>query len=169
MCWFFDREMLHPEKENIDPLLAKTSYSSFVSPAIIQEMLESSKFKKVKEGLLQDLVSKTKVDTVDVQKVMDDNGTSRTGYSNIFKLLKSQLKGRNISSVELPLPSHMRETRRQINQQVGEFLGAPFHITMDFVWSSRVVHFNIFNNIFFTLQNLQKQMVHFYSSITPEE
>lgn len=164
----FCRDLLHPEKENMDPSLAKSSYCSLISPAIVQEMLDSSKFKKVKQSILQDSIAETRVDTMDVQEVMDNSGISRTGYSNIFKLLKTQFKANKIGPNVLPMPSNMRKSRKLLNEEVCEFLGPSFHIAVDFVVSSRVVHFNSFNNIFFSLQNLQIQMVRFYN-ITPEE
>ena len=38
------------------------------------------------------------MDNLDIQKVMDDDGISGAQYSNIFKVMKSKLKEKKISS-----------------------------------------------------------------------
>ena len=39
---------MHLEKENIDQEMAKSCYSSLIPPSIVEDILGSSKFKKVK-------------------------------------------------------------------------------------------------------------------------
>ena len=105
----------------------------------------------------------TKVENLDIQKVMDDSGISRAGYSNMFKAVKSKLKEKKISSTLLPIPTQVRKSRRDLNEEVATFLGPSIHIRADFQSGNRKVNFNDSNNIFFDLQTLQKHMVKFYN------
>ena len=45
---------MHPNKENIDPRDAKHSYTSLIAPTVLQEMLGTLKFKKVKQKVIKD-------------------------------------------------------------------------------------------------------------------
>ena len=67
---------MHPNKENIDPRDAKHSYTSLVASTVLQEMLGTSKFKKVKQKVIEDFIGDSKVDNMDVQMVMDGCGIS---------------------------------------------------------------------------------------------
>ena len=154
---------MHPNKEILDPIEAKHSYSAFIAPTILQEVLGTSKFKKVKQKVIQDFIGDSKVDNMDVQMVMDGCGISRTGYSNMFKAVTSKLKDKKITTSFLPLPAHMRKSRAELNDQVADFLGPSFHIQGIFESKDRKLHFSKFNNIFFDLQNLQKRLVKFYN------
>ena len=110
---------MHPDKENVDPEIAKSSYSSLIAPSVVEEILGTCKFKKVKQNIIEDFVDGTKVDNMDVQKVMDDCGISRAGYSNMFKAMKSKLKEKKISSSLLPVPTQMRKSRAELNESCG--------------------------------------------------
>ncbi|KAI5061466.1 hypothetical protein GOP47_0023971 [Adiantum capillus-veneris] len=160
--------MMHPGKENIDLVMENKSYSSLISPSIAQELIESSKFKKVKQNVIHEFINEAHVSTSNVQKVIDDSDISRMGYTQIFKEVKSILKDKKISSSKLPIPARIKKSRRMLNLKVADFLGPPLHNAGDFFANKRVVHFNKFNNIFFDLENLQQKMFHFYQ-ITPEE
>ena len=154
---------MHLEKENIDPERAKASYSSLVSPSLAKELLGWSKFKKVRQKSIQDFVDDTKVENLDIQKVMDDCGIRKAGYSNMFKAVKRKLKEKKVSSILLPMPAQVRKSRRDLNEEVAAFLGPSIHIRADFQSGNRKVNFNDSNNIFFDLQTLQKYMVKFYN------
>ena len=54
---------MHPEKENANPERAKASYCSLVSSSFAKELLGCSKFKKVRQKIIQDFVDDTKVET----------------------------------------------------------------------------------------------------------
>ena len=159
---------MHPEKENLDPQLVKGCYSSLVPPTFVEEIIESAKYRKVKQRIIDEFIAEAKVDSMDVQMVMDNCGISRTGYSNVFKAMKSKLTQRNIKSSLLPLPSHMRKSRAQLNTRVSEFLGPAFHIQSIFRSKEREVLFNEYNNIFFHLEALQQNMVKFYNILPAE-
>ena len=160
--------MMHPKKENVDPQLASSCYSSLIAPSVVEEIIDTIKFKKVKQRIIEEFVDETKVDSMDVQIVMDDCGISRRGYSNVFKAMKSKLKEKKITTSLLPLPTHMRKSRTELNQTVAEFLGPAFHIQGGFQNKDREVHFNEYNNIFFDLERLEQNMVRFYN-ISPDE
>ncbi|KAI5074717.1 hypothetical protein GOP47_0010678 [Adiantum capillus-veneris] len=82
------RGMVHPEKENIDPQMAKSSYSSLIAPHVAKEILDALKFKKIKQDIISDFLQSTTIDTLDVQSVIDNCGISQKGYSSIFKSVK---------------------------------------------------------------------------------
>ena len=70
---------MYPKKENLDPQLAKGCYSSLLTPTIVEEIIENAKYKKVKQRIIDEFLSETKVDSMDVQMVMDNCGISRIG------------------------------------------------------------------------------------------
>ena len=129
----------------------------------MDEIIENAKYKKVKQRIIDKFLSETKVDSMDVQMVMDNCGISQTGYSNVFKAMKSKLKQKYITSSALPLPSHMRKSRTELNTRVSEFLGSAFHIQGIFWSKEREVQFIAYNNLFFDLEALQQNMVRFYN------
>ena len=124
---------MHPNKENVDPKEAKHSYTSLIAPTVLEELLETSKFKKVKQKVIKTFVGDSKVDNMEVQMVMDGCGISRTGYSNMFKAVTDKLKEKKIKASFLPLPTHMRRSRAELNDQVADFLGPSFHIQGTFL------------------------------------
>ncbi|MCO5605944.1 hypothetical protein L7F22_060130 [Adiantum nelumboides] len=126
--WMESRDMLHPLKENIDPQMAKHSYSSLIAPDVAKEMLDVSKFKKVKQNIINDFIQDTTIDTLDVQSVIDDCGISQKGYSSIFKSVKSQLRSRKVASSVLPLPAHVCQARQGLNNKVSQYLGDSYFI-----------------------------------------
>ena len=166
--WQHCRDVLHPEKENIDPQLVSNCYSSLLAPSVMENMIVSTKYHKVKQKIIEKFVDETKIDSLDVQGAMDDSGISRRGYCSVFKAMKAKLKEKKIKNSMLPLPTHMKRTRAEINKKVEQFLGPPIHIQARFQNKNRDVSFNEFNNIFFDLEKLQQNMVIFYH-ITPSE
>lgn len=154
--------MMHPQLENMDPAAAGISYSSLMPPLAAKEMIACSKFKGVKRDIVQDFVGANVVNTLDVQKSLDDRGISRAGYSEIFKVINSKFKEKKISTSILPKPYHMRKTRDILNEKVAEFIGEPYYIQEDFQQGERYVCFNASNNIFFNVCNLLAAMVKYY-------
>ena len=159
---------MHPEKENIDPQLVGSCYSSLLAPSVMEDMIATAKYQKVKQKVIEEFVDETKMDSMDVQRAMDDSGISRRGYSSVFKAMKSKLKEKKIRNSILPLPTHMRRTQADLNRKVEQFLGPAFHIQANFQNKKREVCFNEYNNIFLDLEKLQQNMVTFYH-ITPNE
>ena len=54
------------DKENVDPKVAKHSYSSLNAPSILQEIFGTSKFKKITQKNTKDFVDDSKLKNMDV-------------------------------------------------------------------------------------------------------
>ena len=148
---------MHPNKENVNPLKAKHSYSALIAPKVLQQVLGTSKFRKVKHQVIENFIQDSKVDNMDVQMVLDAFGISKIDYSHMFKAVTSKLKDQKMTTSLLPLPSHMQKSRAELNIQVADFLGPSIHIIDTFQSKDRKIQFSKFNNIFFDLENLQEK------------
>ncbi len=144
-------------------LNAGMHYSRLVPKQAAEEMISQKKFQKLKGRLIHCFMKENQLEPMEVQKILDESGISQMGYRSLFKALcqKSQLKlGRG--SV-LPKPSHVKDARRHVNNEVFEKLGSPFHIEATFFGKGdRKVQYNEHNNLFVDLETLQRYAVHFF-------
>ena len=85
---------------------------------------------------------------------MDEIGISNKGYNSLYKCvsLKSKIKKLCI----LPKPMWVNSRRHEVNSEVLNKLGAPFHIHAIFSAEDREVEFSEHTNIFFDLEALQR-------------
>lgn len=170
LCLFLvnARNLMHPGSNVEDCVLAGQYYSSLISPSVAQSMIKRAKFRHVKKHIVQEFVEGHQVETLDVQKTLDDCGISRGGYTQLFRIIKSTLKKQRIHSNILPKPFHVRKERLNLNEQVCDFIGQPYSVNGVFDSGSRNMVFSQANNIFYSLNTLQKTMVKYYDMTTLE-
>ena len=124
------------------------------------------KFKSVHEKHIRELIKANQIDASEVQAIMDETGISNQGYSSLYKCLS--LKGNVKKLCILPKPMWVNSRCHEVNSEVLNKLGAPFHIHAIFSTKDREVEFNEHTNIFFDLEALQRYAIHFFEVTTTE-
>ena len=158
--------MLHPEGGEKYATEAGLHYSRLIPKHIMEDLLVLRKFKSVQEKHISELIKANLIGASKVQAIMDEIGISNQGYNNLYKCMSS--KGKMKKVCLLPKPMWVNTRRHEVNTEVLNKLGIPFHIHATFNAKDREVVFNEHTNIFFDLEALQRYAVQFFSVTTAE-
>ena len=106
------------------------------------------------------------MDASKVHAIMDETCISNQGYNSLYKCMSS--KGKMKKVCLLPKPMWVNTRRHEVNTDVLNKLGVPFHIHATFNVKDREVVFNEHTNIFFDIEALQRYAVQFFEVTTAE-
>lgn len=130
--------------------------------------MENKKYKKVADKQIEGFIKENQLNPRDIQAILDEASISHRGYSTIYKSMQSKMKESSIKCSLLPNPTSIKSIRRQINEEVLQALGSPFHIEDTYTTPTGDVVFNKYNNIFYSLEDLQIYAVQLFE-ITRQE
>ena len=126
--------------------------------------MENKKYKKITaeawiEGFHQ---RKSTQCTRIIQAILDEESISHRGYSTIFKSMQSKMKDSRLNYSLLPNPTSIKRICQQVNEEVLQELGSPFHIEDTYNTPTGDVVFNRYNNNFYSLEALQTYVVQLF-------
>ena len=126
----------------------------------MKELLALRKFTNVHQRHISELIKANQIDASEVQAIMDETGISNQGYKSLYKCISQKGKAKKLCS--LPKPKWVNSKCHEVNSEVLNKLGTPFHINGLFSSKGREIEFNEYNNIFFDLEALQRYSVQFF-------
>lgn len=164
-----NRSLLHPNEESASGTTPSASHiSTLFKRDDVEAIMKDQKYKKVTVKHIEEFMKENQLNPRDIQALLDETGISNRGYSAIYKVLQSKIRESSMHGSLLPNPSSIRRMRKQVNEEVLQALGTPFHIEDTYVAPTGDVVYNAYNNIFYNLEALQSYAVQLFE-VTPLE
>ena len=129
---------MQPDKENINVNIIPTKQlKPLLASRLAKEIIQEKKFKVVKRNVIEEFVTKKLVPTTQIQESMDVNAISRRkGYSAIQNPMSSVLDSHKIRGTLLPTPTDVWRVGDNLNTEVMEYIGKPYHILEEYIGAS---------------------------------
>lgn len=154
--YFNARSLLNPDKQSQSITEPSAKHLSvLLNCQAVEALMENKKYKKVADKNVEHFFNENQLNPRDIQAILDEASISHRGYSTIYKSMQSKMKEASIKSSLLPNPTSVRRIQKQVNEEVLQALGNPFHIEAIYSAPSGDVVFNKYNNIFYSLEALQ--------------